>query len=115
MSAPARILVVDDDRATRHVARSVLARAGYDVRVAKDGAEALRRLRAGRFDLMLLDVWMPRMDGLGVLDQLKRSRSKRRQKVVVMTSDDTPETLLRAVRQQVQQYVQKPIEPLALV
>ncbi len=115
MSAPARILVVDDDRATRHVARSVLARAGYDVRVAKDGAEALRRLRAGRFDLMLLDVWMPRMDGLAVLDRLVRSRSKGRPKVVVMTSDDTPETLLRAVRQQVQQYVHKPIEPLALV
>jgi len=108
-----RILVVDDDLATRHVARSALANAGFDVRVARDGAEALTRLRGGRFDLMLLDVWMPRMDGLGVLDHLRRRNAG--PKVVVMTSDDAPETLLRAIRQHAQQYVHKPVEPLALV
>src|SRR5437016_243338 len=108
-----RILVVDDDLATRQVARSALANAGFDVRVARDGAEALTRLRGGRFDLMLLDVWMPRMDGLGVLDHLRRRNAG--PKVVVMTSDDAPETLLRAIRQHAQQYVHKPVEPLALV
>jgi CheY-like chemotaxis protein/anti-sigma regulatory factor (Ser/Thr protein kinase) len=109
----AKILVVDDDRATRHVARATLIKAGFDVRVAKDGAEALSRLRTGKFDLMLLDVWMPRMDGLGVLDRVKRGKGAPR--VVVMTSDDAPETLLRAIRQQAYQYVHKPIEPMALV
>ena len=67
-----RILVVDDDLATRQVARSALANAGFDVRVARDGAEALTRLRGGRFDLMLLDVWMPRMDGLDASRTLKK-------------------------------------------
>jgi CheY-like chemotaxis protein/anti-sigma regulatory factor (Ser/Thr protein kinase) len=108
-----RILVVDDDRATRHVARAALVKAGFTVRVAKDGVEALGRLRAARFDLMLLDVWMPRMDGLGVLERL--TRVKTRPRVVVMTSDDAPETLLRAIRQQAYQYVHKPIAPAALV
>jgi two-component system, OmpR family, response regulator len=108
-----RILVVDDDRATRHVARAALAKAGFTVRVAKDGVEALGRLRETRFDLMLLDVWMPRMDGLGVLERL--TRVKARPRVVVMTSDDAPETLLRAIRQQAYQYVHKPIAPVALV
>jgi CheY-like chemotaxis protein/anti-sigma regulatory factor (Ser/Thr protein kinase) len=108
-----RILVVDDDRATRHVARAALLKAGFTVRMAKDGVEALARLRATRFDLMLLDVWMPRMDGLGVLDRLKRMKARPR--VVVMTSDDAPETLLRAIRQQAHQYVHKPIAPAALV
>jgi len=107
------ILVVDDDRATRHVARATLAKAGYAVRVAKDGAEALTRLRGGKFDLVLLDVWMPKMDGLGVLDRMKRARM--RAKVVVMTSDDAPETLLRAIRNQAHLYVHKPVEPAALV
>jgi CheY-like chemotaxis protein/anti-sigma regulatory factor (Ser/Thr protein kinase) len=107
------VLIVDDDRTTRHVARTVLAKAGFDVGVARDGAEAMVRLRAKAYDLMLLDVWMPRMDGLGVLDRIKRA--KRKPKVVVLTSDDTPETLLRAIRQQAHQFVQKPIEPLALV
>lgn len=105
------ILVVDDDRATRHATRSVLAKAGYQVRVARDGADALSRLRAGTFDLMLLDVWMPRMDGLQVLEQLKGRRVPR---VVVMTSDDTPETLLQAIRRRAFQYVHKPVEPQAL-
>ena len=108
-----RILVVDDDRATRHVARVALMKAGFTVRVAKDGVEALRRLRANKFDLMLLDVWMPRMDGLGVLDRLKRM--KIRPRVVVMTSDDAPETLLRAIRQHAQQYIHKPVATAALV
>lgn len=107
------ILVVDDDRATRHLTRAVLAKAGYHVRVAPDGARALARLRAARFDLMLLDVWMPRMDGLQLLEQLKsRSRAPR---VIVMTSDETPGTLLRAIRDRAYQYVQKPIEPSALL
>jgi DNA-binding response OmpR family regulator len=111
--AAASILVVDDDRLMRHMTRSVLTKAGFNVRMAKDGAEAIARLRAKRFDLMLLDVWMPRVDGLAVLDRMKRV--KHGPKVVMLTSDDTPETLLRAIRQQAHQVVHKPVEPLALV
>lgn len=107
------ILVVDDDRATRHLTRAVLAKAGYTVRLAVDGAQALARLRAGRFDLMLLDVWMPRMDGLELLRRLKGGA--RAPRIIVMTSDDAPETLLRAIRQRAYQYVHKPIEPPALL
>lgn len=107
------ILVVDDDRATRHLARVTLKKAGYNVRVAKDGTDAIGQIRARKFDLMLLDVWMPRMDGLGVLDRVKKL--KVRPKVIVMTSDDAPETLLRAIRQQAHQYVHKPVDPAALL
>ncbi|HMD36325.1 MAG TPA: response regulator [Vicinamibacterales bacterium] len=110
---PARMLVVDDDKTTRVVARSVLAKAGFDVSMAKDGAEAIRRLRAGKYDLMLLDWWMPKIDGLGVLDRI--AKAKRKPMVVVLTADDTPESVLRAVRHQAHQFVRKPIEPGALV
>lgn len=109
----ASVLVVDDDRITRHVSRVVLTKAGFSVRVAKDGVEAMEQLRAKRYDLMLLDVWMPRLDGLRVLDRLKRAKWK--PKVVVLTSDEAPETLLRAIQRQVHQFVHKPIEPVALV
>jgi DNA-binding response OmpR family regulator len=107
------ILVVDDDRITRHMARTVLTRAGFTVRTARDGAEAIRRLRSAKVDLMLLDVWMPRMDGMAVLDRL--TRAKHRPKVVMLTSDDAPETLLKAIRQQAHQFVHKPVEPDSLV
>lgn len=110
---PASVLVVDDDRVMRHMTRSVLTRAGYSVRVAKDGQEAIRRLNASRFDVMLLDVWMPKMDGLTVLDRIKSNR--RTPKIVMLTSDDAPETLLKAIRQRAHQFAHKPIEGPALV
>jgi CheY-like chemotaxis protein len=109
----AKILVVDDDRATRHLLTKLLVSAGFAATGARDGADALKRLQHERFDLMLLDVWMPRMTGLDLLARL-RTR-KRRIKVVVMTSDDTPETMLQTLREQALEYVNKPIEPMALL
>jgi CheY-like chemotaxis protein/anti-sigma regulatory factor (Ser/Thr protein kinase) len=109
-----RILVVDDDQATRLVMRKVLKTAGFTASDAKDGVEALKALRGRRrFDLMLLDVWMPRMNGLELLTELRTIESPPR--VVVMTSDDAPETLLKAVRGQAFTYVHKPVEAQALV
>jgi CheY-like chemotaxis protein/anti-sigma regulatory factor (Ser/Thr protein kinase) len=109
-----RILVVDDDQATRLVMRKVLKTAGFTASDAKDGVEALKALRGRRrFDLMLLDVWMPRMNGLELLTELRTIESPPR--VVVMTSDDAPETLLKAVRGQAFTYVHKPVEARALV
>jgi len=108
-----RILVVDDDRATRHVLRQVLTKAGFSATVAKDGVEALKALRHRRFDLLLLDVWMPRMNGLDLLERLRTRKTRPR--VVVMTSDDAPETMLEAVRQQAFTYVHKPITSVELL
>lgn len=109
-----RILVVDDDRVTRHVLCGVLRSAGHDVASAGNGVAALRQLDKAPPDLMLLDVWMPRMGGLDVLERLRESGAAR-PRVVVMTSDDTPETLLRAVREHAHQYLKKPVDPEQLL
>jgi CheY-like chemotaxis protein/anti-sigma regulatory factor (Ser/Thr protein kinase) len=106
------ILVVEDDRSTRELLTETLKTAGFSVASAEDGVAALERLRTGSYDLMLLDVWMPRMNGLDVLAALPKDGPRPR--VVVMTSDDTPETLLRAVREQTWRYVTKPVDPEAL-
>jgi len=107
------ILIVEDDRMTRHVLQSVLNGAGYSTRVASDGVEALEALQGDHFDLVLLDVWMPRMNGLELLAQLRAHKARPR--VVVMTSDDAPETLLKAVREQAFKYVHKPVQPVELL
>jgi DNA-binding response OmpR family regulator len=104
---------VDDDRTTRHVLHKVLSGAGFSTGVARDGVEALAALRTGRYDVLLLDVWMPRMNGLDLLAKLRRRKTRPR--VIVMTSDDTPETLLKAVREQAFTYVHKPVESAALL
>jgi len=108
-----RILVVEDDRATRHLLGEVLKNAGHEVTTAKDGAGALKEVEGGAFDLMLLDIWMPKMNGLEVLAHLKDVEPRPR--IVVMTSDDTPETLLSAVREQAYEFVKKPVQPADLV
>jgi CheY-like chemotaxis protein len=57
------ILVVEDERSTRQLLTEMLKTAGFSVTSAKDGVDALKRVRAGSYDLMLLDVWMPKMNG----------------------------------------------------
>jgi DNA-binding response OmpR family regulator len=108
-----RILVVDDDRSTRELIRLQLRAAAYAVETAGDGAAALARLRRKKFDLVLLDVWMPGMGGLEMLARLREEPSQ--PKVVVMTADDTSETLLKAIREHAYKYVTKPVEPKDLI
>jgi len=108
-----RILIADDDRATLHLLQGVLKNAGYATEVAKDGLEAQERLLRGRFDLLLLDIWMPRLNGLELLASLKKR--KKGPRVVVMTSDDTPDTLLKAIREQAYRYLHKPVDPKQLI
>ena len=107
------ILIVEDDRSTSLFLAETLKAAGFTVASAKDGVDALKCLGAGSYDLMLLDLWMPEMNGLDVLAALPEEGGRPR--VVVMTADDTPETLLKVVREQACRYVSKPVEPKALV
>lgn len=106
------ILVVDDDRSTRQLLQLQLRTAGYAADAAADGSAALRRLARKSFDLVLLDVWMPGMDGIELLARLRASPSQPR--VIVMTADDAPETLLRALREHACRYIKKPVEPAQL-
>jgi CheY-like chemotaxis protein/anti-sigma regulatory factor (Ser/Thr protein kinase) len=108
-----KILVADDDRAVRNLLSTMLGRAGFAVTEVADGAEALAHMKHRKFDLVLLDVWMPNMTGLEVLARLKDKPGK--PKVIVMTGDNTPETLLNAVREQAYQYVNKPFSAKGVV
>lgn len=108
-----RILVVEDDRTTRHLMDQVLRSGGYEVVLAEDGEAGLKQLRAGGFDLVLLDVWMPKRTGLEVLATMRAEGIG--PPAVIMTSDDTPETVLRAVREQAHQYANKPLAPPQLL
>jgi CheY-like chemotaxis protein/anti-sigma regulatory factor (Ser/Thr protein kinase) len=103
-----RILVVDDDRTTRHLMQALLRKASYEVTLCADGREALDTLARDNFDLVLLDVWMPELTGLDVLNRMSQSLGM--PPAIVMTTDDTPQTLLRAVREQAYDFVHKPVE-----
>jgi CheY-like chemotaxis protein len=70
-----RILVVDDDASVRTTVRSVLERAGYEVTTARNGCEAIELIAQADYDVVLLDVMMPKLDGLGVVDELRKTNS----------------------------------------
>jgi len=107
--AKKRILVADDDRTTRFGVVSMLRDAGYSVTEAKDGAETLAKLRKSNFDLVFVDIWMPKVTGLEVLEEARNFPSC--PKIIVMTSDNTPESVLGAVRAQACEYLNKPFSP----
>jgi CheY-like chemotaxis protein/anti-sigma regulatory factor (Ser/Thr protein kinase) len=112
-AATRRILLVDDDRGLRFALSAMLKDAGHHVEVAGDGPEALALLESGTFDIVLLDIGLPSMNGL---DVLKRARALDAPPVVVvMTADDTSETLLEAARRQAFRYLRKPFAPSAIV
>jgi CheY-like chemotaxis protein/anti-sigma regulatory factor (Ser/Thr protein kinase) len=111
--ASSRILLVDDDRAFRHAIGTLLTAAGYVVLQAADGPEALALLTREPVDLMLLDIGLPGMSGLDVLAGVQSMAAAPR--VVIVTADDTPETLLKAVRGQADRFVRKPFAPTAIV
>jgi len=107
------ILVAEDDSTTRYLLRNVLKAGGFSVATAADGSTALGKLRKKKFDLLLTDIWMPGLNGLELMGHLRQEAI--RPKVVVLTSDDTPESVLRAVREQAYQYLTKPVDPKAVV
>jgi CheY-like chemotaxis protein len=104
----ARILVVEDDELLRELLGSVLSGEGFLVSSANDGAQALRELQTTRFQLMLLDVWLPDMSGLDLLVDLAQQHVAMR--VIVMTQDNSPETMLSAIRERAFDYIAKPFE-----
>src|SRR6516164_1078007 len=108
-----KILVADDDRATRFAVSGMLKKAGYAVTTVKDGAEALRNIQQTSFALAFLDIWMPELTGLEVLARVRAGASQ--PKIVIMTSDGTPETVLRAIREQAYEYLSKPFPPRQVV
>lgn len=112
-NAARRILIVDDDRALRHVLAALLKNAGHTIEQAADGPEAIARLDAGGYDIVLLDIGLPGISGLDVLAHARAAASP--PIVIMMTADDTPETLLAAVRRQAYRYLRKPFAPSAII
>jgi CheY-like chemotaxis protein len=86
MMVPAKILLAEDDRLLGKAASAALRRHGFEVVVAGDGEEALEQARKSPFDLILLDVIMPRLQGFEVLTQLKADPATRSIPVVMLSN-----------------------------
>jgi CheY-like chemotaxis protein len=82
-----RVLVVDDDEAIRTMVERVLRREKFHVESARDGHEAIEKLSKNDYGTIVLDLMMPRVDGLGVLRFLESARPETARSVIVMTAN----------------------------
>lgn len=104
-----RILIVDDDPNAVEILRLWLAREGYATRTAFSGPACLQELEDNVFDVILLDVMMPGMDGLEVCAQLQANEKLRSIPVVLLTARDDMETRARGMALGVSEYLTKPV------
>ena len=81
-----KILIVDDDQFLRDLYEEILKDAGYEVEVAVDGEDGLAKIQVTAYDLVLLDIMMPKLDGLGVLKKLKEVPTAHPNKIVLLTN-----------------------------
>lgn len=114
MTARASVLVVDDDPVIRSMLTASLEASGHEVTTAKDGSEALELVRAQGFDVILLDVLMPGMNGDQVLEHLKDDPKLRHVPVVMVTSLDDVGSAVRCIELGADDYLPKPIDPVLL-
>lgn len=108
------ILVVDDDTIMRILAHTSLAREGYRVKEAENGAEALSLLTALKPDLILLDVMMPELDGFSTCEQIRRSPGQERIPICMMTGLEDTGSIHRAYQAGATDFITKPINWLLL-
>ncbi|MGI8820375.1 MAG: response regulator [Chthoniobacterales bacterium] len=108
------VLVVDDIEANRDVLSRHLQRQGYQVATAADGQQALEKLRAETFDLVLLDVMMPEMDGYEVLQRLKADHALRHLPVIMISAGSELESVVRCIEWGAEDYLSKPFDPTLL-
>ena len=113
-SAPARVLVVGDSAADRDTLESHVQREGYVVDTAGRGGEALEKLRAVPFDLVLLDVQLPDMDGPRFLEALRSDAELARVPVIVVSAADDIDALARCLESGADDYLPKLFRPAML-
>jgi signal transduction histidine kinase len=107
--AAARILVVDDADFNREVMTRILEREAYTVETAVDGADALEKLRREAFDLVLLDVMMPGVDGVQVIEAMHGDEDLKTLPVIMLSALNEQETVLKCIHLGAQDYLTKPI------
>ena len=109
-----RILVVDDYVMNRMKLSHFLRQQGHEVTLAENGKQAVERLASEAFDLMLLDIEMPEMDGYQVLEYMKQHDLLRNLPVIVISASEEMERVITCITMGAEDYLPKPFDPVLL-
>lgn len=110
----ARILVVDDDGINRTLLSTLLKNEGFTVDTAENGARCLEELGKKPFDIILLDLHMPEMDGYGVLEAMRGNRKMSKIPVIVISASDSMEDIIKSINMGAADHLPKPFDPVLL-
>jgi CheY-like chemotaxis protein len=113
-AAAGRVLVVDDNRVNQLLLGRSLEQQGHTVEFAENGRRALDLLGESRFDLMLLDVEMPEVDGYEVLAEMKDDPHLRQVPVIMTSALDELDSVVRCIEMGAEDYLTKPVNPVLL-
>jgi class 3 adenylate cyclase len=108
------VLVVDDSETNRDLLARRLVREGYEVECAADGERALQAIRLRQFDLVLLDIMMPGLNGYQVLERLKTTPELRDIPVIMISALDEIDSIVRCIELGAEDYLPKPFNPVLL-
>ncbi len=114
----ARVLLVDDEHINRHVGQMILERIGFDVDVAADGDEAVRKTMEKRYDVVLMDIQMPGVDGLETTKVIRRREKEQgdtRLPILAMTANALPAMKDRCLAVGMDGFLTKPMKPETLL
>jgi CheY-like chemotaxis protein len=114
LGAGGEILAVDDEKANRELLRRRLERQGYSVHLGDSGKQCLKLVSKTRFDLILLDLGMPGMDGIEVLQKLKQDPVHRSIPVIMISGSDDTEKIVKCILLGAEDYIFKPFNPVLL-
>ena len=106
--------MVDDNPANRDMLSRRLMRQGYAVATAENGREALAAVRIQAFDMVLLDIMMPEMDGYTVLQQVKADKALRHIPIIMISALDEMSSVVRCIESGAEDYLPKPFDPILL-
>jgi adenylate cyclase len=115
MHSPPRILIVDDNETNRDILRTRLSLHGYDIREATDGEETLAAAKELLPDLILLDIMMPKIDGIEVCKRLKNDSTLPYMPIILTTAKADSKDVVAGLEAGADEYLTKPIDQLALV
>lgn len=110
-----RVLVVEDDAAIIELLRFLLEQEGLEVEVAQDGLEALDKMEVWSPDLVLLDLRLPKLEGMDVLWEMRQNPKWSNIPVIIISVDSSPQTMLQGWRLGVDSYFIKPFDPDELI
>ncbi len=111
---PGHLLIVDDNKVNRILLARGLEQNGHKVETAENGKHALEKLRAGSFDLVLLDIEMPEMNGYQVLETCLQDSELREIPIIMTSSLDELDSVVKCVELGAEDYLNKPVNPILL-